>query len=103
MKTTVRPGLVLKVNPNDCTEGWLSGAALPQPVLVKIVRKSPKGDALVTDKARYYSVKAACIVCGEQEAGRRRLEIMRIVYQYVMKQDFVNARRVFFEMNRLLL
>ena len=81
----------------------LSGAALPRPILVHVVRRSTNGDALVTDRVRYYSVKNACIVCGEQEAGLRRLEIMRVIYHHVTKGDFARARRVFFEMNRLLL
>jgi hypothetical protein len=103
MSLVVRPGLILKLNPNDTREGWLSGAALPKPVLVKVARRSPNGDVLVSDRFQYWMVKAACIVCGEQDAGRKRLEIMRNIYSLVLKGDFAEAKRIFFEMHRLLL
>jgi len=103
MALVVRPGLALKLNPNNRQEGWLSGAALKEPVLVKVVRRSPNGDVLVTDRFQYWMVKAACIVCGEAEAGKKRLEIMTSIYSLVLKGEFAEAKRIFFEMHRLLL
>jgi len=103
MALVVRPGLVLKLNPENTREGVLSGAALSSPVLVRVARRSPNGDVLVTDRFQYWMVKAACIVCGEKDAGRKRLEIMRSIYSLVLKGDFAEAKRIFFEMHRLLL
>jgi hypothetical protein len=103
MALVVAPGLALHVNPKNTREGWLSGAALPKPVQVKVVRRSPNGDVLVSDKTQYWMVKASCIVCGEVDAGRKRLEIIRTIYNLVTKGEFNEARRIFFEMHRLLL
>jgi len=103
MSLVVRPGLALRLNPANSSEGWLSGAALASPVLVKVVRRSPNGDALVRDRSQYWMVKASCIICGEVEAGQKRLEIMRSIYSLAMKGEFGEAKKLFFEMHRLLL
>ena len=103
MALVVRPGLALRLEPANPRQGWLSGAALRNEVQVKVVRRSPNGDALVADRTQYWMVKAACIVCGEQDAGRKRLEIMRSIYSLVSKGEFAAAKRLFFEMYRLLL
>ena len=103
MAMIVRPGLALRLDPADIGNGWLSGAALPKPVRVKVIRRSPNGDALVSDRFQYWMVKAKCIVCGEAEAGRKRLEIMKSIYSLVSNGEFAEAKQVFCEMHRLLL
>ena len=103
MALTVRPGLALRLDPENHRQGWLSGAALPSPILVRVVRRNINGDALVTDNKQFYSVKSTCIVCGEKEAGRKRLEIMKNIYAKASTGDFAGARQIFFEMYRLLL
>jgi hypothetical protein len=103
MAIVVRPGLALRLNPDNSREGLLSGAALASPVMVSVVRRSSNGDALVTDRFQYWMVKASCVVCGENEAGKKRLEIIKNIYALVLKGDFKEAKKVFFEMHRLLL
>ena len=96
---------LLKLNPTQPNEGILSGSAFPTSIRVRLLvpRRGPHADALVTDGNQTWMIKSSCIVCGEDEAGKRRLEIMQAIYELIQNGEFSEARRVFFHMQRVLL